>query len=965
MNPLFCRSLQLLLALFLAVGSSLAEGTNVSAPGTTAPASDAPLPAKRDVLSFDEGWRFHLGDVAFPVIKGHGASYGHAKAGNAPGAASREYDDTSWRAVNLPHDWAVEGPFDQEENLAQGYRPRGFAWYRKSFRIDPSDKGKHLELQIDGVSTHCTVWVNGTEVHHNNCGYTGFSIDLTPFARFGSALNTVAVRVDAQEQEGWWYEGAGMYRHTRLVKRPPLHIVTDGVFAQPVKKADGTWEIPAEVKLENSGKEPAEGDVSMKLLSPDGKEVAAGSGRASVPVLGRSVVKMTLPVKDPLLWSTDQPNLYRVETTVISPGGNADQVVINCGFRTIRFDAEKGFFLNDKPLKIQGTCNHMDHAGVGTAVPDSLWDFRIRKLKEMGSNAYRCSHNPPPAEFLDACDRLGMLVMDESRNFNCAPEYMEQMRWMVRRDRNHPSVILWSVFNEEPMQATEQGCEMVRRMSAAVKELDTTRPVTAAMSGGHFAPFNVSQVVDVVGFNYGQGGYDKFHKAHPTVPITSSEDTSGFMTRGEFVTDKSRNIISSYDDEKAGWGATHHDGWKRIAERPFVAGGFVWTGFDYRGEPTPHSWPSAGSFFGCMDLCGFPKTAFFMHQAHWIKDRPILEIVPHWNWKGKEGKPVRVMVISNAPKAELFLNGKSLGEKDVDPYAMVSWEVPYEAGVLEAVSRKDGKETARTKVETTGDGVALDLIPDRKEIAGDGRDALPVTVRVVDSKGRTVPTASPMVSFATEGPVTQIGLGNGDPNCHEAEKASSHSLFNGLGQAILQSVGGGKGDAVLKVSSPGLKGASLTLKVREAAPRPFVPPVMSDFQIMRWKRSALSVTRPDVLAPVPDSDMNSWEVLELPAMEKTSSAGWYQLRGEPFHPLEQIVKKGGVVRFERIRGRAEVWLDGKKVADKLNAGGSSMEIPVPPGTKDHSVTLLIQSDASEETGIAGKVFIEKAKVSKK
>ncbi len=959
MNISTFRSLPVVLALFLAAGSASAAGTN--APVGTAPSATAPVAVKREVLSFDEGWRFHLGDIPFPEIKGHNITYGHAKAGNASGAAAKDYNDTSWRVLNLPHDWAVEGSFDKEANLSQGYRHRGFAWYRKSFRIDPADKGKHLELQIDGVSTHCTVWINGTEVHHNNCGYTGFTVDLTPFARFGNALNTVAVRVDAQEQEGWWYEGAGMYRHTRLLKRPPLHIVTDGVFAQPVKKSKGTWEIPAEVTLENSGKEPAKGSVTMRLLSPDGKEVASGSGKATVPVLGRSVVKFSIPVKNPLLWSPDHPALYKVETSVTSPGGNADQVAFHCGFRTIRFDAEKGFFINDQPLKIQGTCNHMDHAGVGTAVPDSLWDFRIRKLKEMGSNAYRCSHNPPPAEFLDACDRLGMLVMDESRNFNCAPEYMDQMRWMVRRDRNHPSVILWSVFNEEPMQATEQGCEMVRRMSAAVKELDTTRPVTAAMSGGHFAPFNVSQVVDVVGFNYGQAGYDNFHKAHPEIPIMSSEDTSAFMTRGEYVTDKSRNIIASYDDERAPWGATHHDGWKRIAQRPFVAGGFVWTGFDYRGEPTPHTWPSAGSFFGCMDLCGFPKAAFFMHQAHWIKDRPVLEIVPHWNWKGMEGKPVRVMVISNAPKAELFLNGKSLGEKDVDPYAMVSWEVPYEAGVLEAVSSKDGKEMARTKVETTGDGVALELIPDRKEIAGDGRDAVPVTVRVVDAKGRHVPTASPMVSFAVEGPVAQIGLGNGDPNCHEAEKANSHSLFNGLGQAILQSVPGGKGPAVLKVSSPGLKEASLTLNVRGVPAIPFVPAAVADLQISRWKRSACSASRPDVLAPIPDSDMNSWEVVELPSVQKSQSEGWCQMRSEPFHPIERVADKGGIISFEKIVGRAEIWLDGTKVAEKEQATPAPMEIPLPPGAKDHSVTLLFHADASEDLGISGKVLINDRK----
>jgi beta-galactosidase len=440
----------------------------------------------------------------------------------------------------------------------------------------------------------------------------------------------------------------------------------------------------------------------------------------------------------------------------------------------------------------------------------------------MGSNAYRCAHNPPAAEFLDACDRLGMLVMDENRNFNCAPEYLAQLEWLVRRDRNHPSVILWSVFNEEPMQATETGYEMVRRMAAVVKTLDTTRPVTAAMNGGHGTPLNVSHAVDVVGFNYSQGDYDSFHKAHPEKPITSSEDTSAFMTRGEFATDKRHNLIGSYDDQPADWGATHRKAWRIIAERPFVAGGFVWTGFDYRGEPSPLTWPSAGSFFGCMDLCGFPKTAYFLHQAQWIKDRPVLHVVPHWNWKGSEGKPVKVMAISNAGAVELSLNGKSLGEKRLDRDGVATWDVPYEPGHLEAVARKGGSAAARYVVETTGDPVALRLTPDRLELAGDGRDAVPVTIDVVDAQGRAVPTANSPVDFALTGPGVLLGHGNGDPNSHDPEKGKRRSLFNGVAQVILQS-GAGSGHLQLQATSTGLKPASVTISLHPATEVASVP----------------------------------------------------------------------------------------------------------------------------------------------
>lgn len=865
-------------------------------------------PLGREVLSFDQGWRFHQGDIPFPEIKGHGATYGNAKAGNAPGAAATVYDDTGWRVVDLPHDWAVEGPFDKNANVSQGYRPRGIGWYRKSFKIDPADRGKHLELQIDGVATHCTVWVNGTEVHHNNCGYTGFTVDLTPSARYGEDLNTVAIRVDANAMEGWWYEGAGMYRHTRLVKRPPVHLVTDGVFVQPVKQADGTWSIPAEVTVENTGKTNVPTTVFVRLRDPEGKEIASLSETNTVPVLGKKIFSPVIKVPDPKLWSVDHPELYTVETKVAVQGQAEDLVMTKIGFRTIRFDAEKGFFLNDQPLKIKGTCNHIDHAGVGAAVPDSLWEFRLRKLKEMGGNAHRCSHNPPGAEFLDACDRLGVLVMDENRNFNCSPEYMDQLRWMVLHDRNHPSVILWSVFNEETMQGTEQGYEMVRRMTAAVKELDKSRPVTAAQSGGQMNSTNVSMAVDVVGFNYQQGSYDSYHKAHPDKPITSSEDTSAVMTRDEYETVKSNNIIAAYDEDHPGWGSTHHEAWRAIESRPFVAGGFVWTGFDYRGEPTPFAWPSAGSFFGCMDLCGFPKTAFFIHQAMWIKDRPILAIAPHWNWKGKEGKPVRVMVITNAKQAELFLNGKSLGVKEVDPYAMANWEVPYEAGTLEAVARTDGKEIARTKVETTGEVVALRITPDRKSMAGDGRDAVPVTIAAVDDKGRVVPGAAPMVTFKVEGPGKLLGLGNGDPNCHEPETGPDHTLFHGLGQAIVRSLAGGFGKLTLHASAPGLKEGVETIDIAKSDVMPFVaaaPPV----QILgKWRMSSLLPAKPDPKAMIADNDMNTWAQIKPPKLENTPKAGWIEFRSERFKPFEQQAKAGGVIRFHEIReiGRAHV-----------------------------------------------------------
>ena len=584
-------------------------------PGLPMPASRTVLPSRPEPdepgrLLLDRAWQFHQGDIPSPEIKGHGWSYSNAKAGQAQGAAATNFDDSDWPNVDLPHDWAVAMPFDSDANPSQGYRRRGYAWYRRTLRLEPEDRGKYLELQLGAIATHATIWFNGSVIAHNWSGYNSIYLDLTPTARFGDHLNSIVVRVDAEKMEGWWYEGAGIYRHVWLAKRPPVYIETDGIHADPRLGPDGRWSVPVTATLGNILKAEANATFSVELTDAGGCVVAQGSTGVTVPPLARREAHFDLAVPDPKLWSVDAPNLYTLRARLTRKGQQDDRRTLRIGFRTFRFDADKGFFLNGEPLKIKGTCNHQDHAGVGVAVPDALWEWRIGRLKAMGSNAIRCSHNAPATEFLDACDRLGMLVMDENRNFNTSPDYIEQLRWLIRRDRNRPSVFIWSVFNEEPMQGSEAGYEMVRRMVAEVKALDDSRPVTAAMNAGLYAPKNVSQAVDVVGFNYQPGEYDRFHAANPHLPMISSEDTSALMTRGAYENDPAAHIFASYDDVRSSWGNTHREAWKAIATRPFVAGAFVWTGFDYRGEPSPYEWPSASSFFGIMDLCGFPKTAF-------------------------------------------------------------------------------------------------------------------------------------------------------------------------------------------------------------------------------------------------------------------------------------------------------------------------------------------------------------------
>ncbi|MBV7537041.1 DUF4982 domain-containing protein [Duganella sp. sic0402] len=914
--------------------------------------------AARERLSLDRGWLFHQGDIVQPPIVGHEESYSNAKAGSAGGAAGNEYDDSDWRRLDLPHDWAVEGPFDPKANVAQGYRPRGIGWYRRYLQVDPKDRGKHFELQFDAIATHATVWVNGNVVNRNWSGYNASYIDITPYLRYGDALNTIAIRVDAEAMEGWWYEGAGIYRHSWLVKRSPLHVATDGVHATPRLLKDKQWSIPVEVTLNNSGKAAGEVLVEVTLYDPSGKQVAKRTESARVGVLATSAVKLPVTINNPALWSIEKTNLYRVTTRVLQAGKVLDETSLNTGFRTIHFDAAKGFFLNGVHVKLQGVCIHQDHAGVGVAVPDSVWEYRLRRLKELGVNAIRFSHNAPAAEVLDMVDRMGFVVMDENRNFNPSPDYMKQLEWMVKRDRHHPGIILWSVFNEEPVQASEVGYEMVRRMSAAVKALDDTRPVTAAMNGGFLTELNVSHAVDVVGANYQVPDYDRYHKAYPNKPFTSSEDTSAFMTRGEYKTVKEKNLIASYDDDAAQWGNTHRDAWQAIDTRPFVAGGFVWTGFDYRGEPTPNEWPSVSSVFGIMDLNGFAKTAYYIHQVQWIKDKPLIHIAPHWNWK--QGENVRVMVMANVERIKLLLNGRDLGEQQVDPYRMNNFNVAFEPGKLEAIGYKGGKEVVRTAVETTGEAVSLELVPDRAQLTGDGRDAVPITVRALDAQGRAVPLAQNEVTFAVTGGGRSIGHGNGDPNSHEDEKGATRRLFNGLAQLIVQTSYDAQDDVTIEASTAGLKAARVTIPVQRVAAEPYVAHADAPLTFVRsWRIAPDGDQRPDPNQKLASFDMNTWGWGSPPM--RAAAGSKYHLYRASFTPRKNLSDGTGLIRFAAIKGKAEIWLNGQLIGKKDSYAAAPLDVRLPTGSGKREINVLIEAEAAQGSGIEGNVTIEAGK----
>jgi len=947
-----------------------ALATVAGAPLATARARDRdaidglPMPAPVDALPprafvgdptrvrLERGWLFHEGDVAPPRLDTHNATYLSVKAGNAQGAAAIDYDDSDWQRVRLPHDWASAQPFVASANVAQGYRPRGIGWYRRHFALDTRDRGQRIELHFDGIATNATIWVNGSVVAHHWSGYTSVYVDLTPFARFGDELNTVAIRVDAEAMEGWWYEGAGLYRHAWLVRRPPVSIASDGVHCDPRRGADGAWQVPVAVRLTSVARDDRVVRVEARLLDPDGREVARGDTEATVTALDEAEARLSLAAGAPLSWSVERPTLYTVVTRVTGEG-IADERRTRIGFRTARFDANEGFFLNDRAVKLKGVCLHQDHAGVGTAVPDSLHRWRLERLKAIGCNAIRCSHNAPAAEFLDLCDEMGFLVMDENRQFNPAPDYMAQLRWLVRRDRNHPSVILWSVFNEEPMQGTPAGVEMVRRMAHAVRALDDARPVTAAMNGAFFEPDSVSSVVDVTGFNYYQGDYDRFHRLFPTRAMTSSEDTSAFETRGAFASDPARHVISSYDDEAASWGGTHRATWRAIAERRFVAGGFTWTGFDYHGEPTPYAWPTISSFFGIMDLCGFPKTAYDVHRAHWIDAAAVVSVAPHWSWPGREGETIRVLVMSNAEEVTLSLNGRALGTQRVDRIMGNEWQVPYTPGRIEAVARRGGREVARAAHETAGAPVALRLTPVRRVMLGDGEDALPVTVDAIDSRGRHVPAANLPVRFGVSG-AEIIGLGNGDPNSHEPEQGDMRSLFNGLAQVIVRAAAG-SGAVTLTASTPELRAARATIDRRAAATSPNWPEQRRAQPLAEWRRSPASRERPAADAAPPDGDNNSWAFVRPGALVPgEAGADWHAWRAV-VRPWRRVGTEGGIIRFGSVAGRAELLVDGRPVASKRDAAPGPMEARVPAGAGERVVLLLVEGAAP--AGIAGEVTL--------
>ncbi len=826
----------------------------------------------RERLLLDFGWRFALGnacdpdkDFGFGRLSGSGT---FAKAGRVGGPADPRFDDSAWSKIDLPHDWALDLPFvDNPALIAHGAKPLGreypatsIGWYRREFVLPASDAGRRICVEFDGIFRNATVFFNGHFIAGNMSGYAPLNIDLTDFvncadqaaldraaadqarlARAGTdaaaaariragmqtpGLNVLVVRVDATLDEGWFYEGAGIYRHAWLTKTAPVHIArwgnyvrTESAKANGVVSSSDPTTVLISTEVANEGDAPASARIHAVLLDDAGKTAAtAVSEPASIAAGETHAFALKATVAQPQLWSCESPNMYHAVTTLEVNGKPVDRDAAAFGIRTLRFDADKGFFLNGKPVKIKGTCNHQDHAGVGEAVPDRIQRYRIERLQWLGSNGCRTSHNPPTPEFLDACDRMGMLVMDETRMMSSNPEGMSELERLIKRDRNHPSVVIWSLANEEPEQGNTRGARIVASMKRLQRRLDPSRVCTTAMNAG-YGGVGVSTVVDVQGFNYNDGLIDAYHAAHPLQPMIGTETASTVATRGVYANDKARGYVSAYDTEKPRWGNTAEEWWSFYDQRQFLAGGFAWTGFDYRGEPTPYGWPCISSHFGILDTCGFAKDTAWYYKAWWGAE-PVLHILPHWNWAGKEGQEIEVWAYCNQESVELFLNGASLGSQPVVKNGHLVWKVKYAPGTLIARASKGGRVVLTDRRETAGPAARIVATPDRTRIAADGQDVVVITVAIADAQGRQVPAADNTVPGEVVGPGSVIGVGNGDPSCHEPDRATQRSAFNGICMAIVQGKRGQAGTIAVSVTSPGLDKALVTVV---SAPAPMPP----------------------------------------------------------------------------------------------------------------------------------------------
>ncbi|MBO9204046.1 MULTISPECIES: glycoside hydrolase family 2 TIM barrel-domain containing protein [Niastella] len=784
--------------------------------------------AQRTIIDFNNNWKFWLGDTA--VAK-------------EPG-----YSDNDWRALNLPHDWSIEGEFSEKNpgTPNQAALPTGIGWYRKTFTLPATAANQNIAIEFDGVYRNSEVWINGHYLGKRPNGYISFGYDITQYCNPGSAEQVIAVRVDNSLQpNSRWYTGSGIYRNVRLVLTNKIALDQWGTFITAATISSSVAVIKIQSTINNSTGQLGHGSMYTDIYDAAGKLVSKGNawlhGAPGWPT-GKATYTYSAAINKPVLWSVENPYLYKAVTKVLVNGKVVDEYVTPFGIRYFNFDVQKGFSLNGKPMKLLGVCMHHDLGALGAAINVRAMERQLQILKDMGCNAIRTSHNPPAPEWLALCDKMGFLVMDEAfdmwhkkknkfdYNIDFDQWHKQDLEDQVKRDRNHPSVIIWSIGNEIREQFDSTGITYTRELVDIVKQLDTTRPVTSALTETDTTKNFIYQAnaLDLMGMNYNQQLYPDFLQKYPGKKFLATETMSALASRGhydlpadsmrfwplkgqKFVENGNPDYtVSAYDNVAAYWGSTHEQTWRIIKQYEFLSGLFVWSGFDFLGEPVPYPWPARSSYYGIIDLAGFPKDAYYMYQSEWTS-KTVLHVLPHWNWES--GKDVDVWAYyNNADEVELYLNNRSLGIRKKQPLDFhVQWRVKYEPGTLKAVSRKNGRIVSTKTINTAGEPARLEIVPDKKILHADGKDLSFITVRIVDKNGNLVPAADNKIAVEIVGKGILAGMDNGYPASMESFKAASHKAYNGLCLAIIQSKTEA-GTISVKFSSPGLPPVTMVLQ---------------------------------------------------------------------------------------------------------------------------------------------------------
>lgn len=785
--------------------------------------------AQRTIIDFNNDWKFWLGDTSI--------------------AKEESYNDKDWRSLNLPHDWSIEGEFSDKHpgTPNQAALPTGIGWYRKTFTLPANAKNKKVCIEFDGVYRNSEVWVNGHYVGKRANGYISFGYDVTQYCNPDAAQQVIAVKVDNSLQpSSRWYTGSGIYRNVRLVLTNKVAIDQWGTFVTTPTISEHVAMVQVQTTVNNDTAE-GQGNVYTYIYNAAGKLVSRGNasmnGNPVIPA-GKSTYTCSAAINAPVLWSVEKPYLYKAVTRVVVNGKVVDEYVTPFGIRYFNFDVEKGFSLNGKPTKILGVCMHHDLGALGAAINVRAMERQLQILKDMGCNGIRTSHNPPAPEFLELCDKMGFIVMDEAfdmwkkkknkfdYNIDWDKWHKQDLEDQVKRDRNHPSVIIWSIGNEIREQFDSTGIPITKELVGIVKQLDTTRPVTSALTETDTTKNFMYQAnaLDVMGMNYNQQLYADFPTRYPGKKFLAAETMSALASRGhydmpsdsirfwplkgqKFVENGNPDYsVSAYDHVAAYWGSTHEQTWKIIKKHDYLSGLFVWSGFDFLGEPVPYPWPARSSYYGIIDLAGFPKDAYYMYQSEWT-NKTVLHVFPHWNWTA--GKEVDVWAYyNNADEVELFLNNRSLGvrKKEGDDIH-VQWRVKYEPGILKAVSRNKGKIVLTKVINTAGEPARLEIVPDKKILHADGKDLSFVTVRILDKNGNPVPDAGNKITVEIVGEGVLAGMDNGYPASMESFKATSHKAYNGMCLAIIQAKNK-VGNIKVNITSPGLPAATIILQTR-------------------------------------------------------------------------------------------------------------------------------------------------------